>query len=180
MTSSTTCPMPICYGIYIDGELVSSLRHPPPHAATCACRRPIRCSTDVLDPLLDQGVTFIDPGRFTADYEASLAYPALPFLTLRIAVMATWHFRVKYCLSLGAARARGVLPAGVQLDALREARYYHGLSFPMELWACDCPVVYPQPDGALPVLPLDRGGAAPAVPRRRTRRRYGCARRCAR
>ena len=91
-------PNAFCYGIYIDGRLVSSLRL---HHVTREHKVSPSYSVfpDVLDPLLEAGHTFIDPGRFTADLEASLAYPALPFLTLRIAVMAVWHFRVKYCLS---------------------------------------------------------------------------------
>jgi hypothetical protein len=100
--------------------------------------------TDVLDPLLDAGATFVDPGRFTADHEASLAYPALPFLTLRIAVMATWHFRVKYCLSTVRPEHVAFYRRVFNSTKFGEARYYHGLAFPMEMWACECPVVYPK------------------------------------
>lgn len=131
-----------CYGIYIDDELVSSLRL---HYMTPEFRMSPSYSVfqDVLDPLLDAGHTIIDPGRFTADYEATLAYPALPFLTLRIAVMATWHFRVKFCLSSVRPEHAAFYRRVFQSTRLAEARYYHGLSFPMEMWSCDCPVVYP-------------------------------------
>jgi hypothetical protein len=130
------------FGVHIDGELVSSIRlhhvsakHPfGPSMKSCP---------DVLEPLLARGETFIDPSRFTADYEASLAYPALPFLTLRIAVMATWHFRVKYCLSTVRPEHAAFYRRVFNSTRLADARYYHGLSFPMEMWACDCPVVYP-------------------------------------
>jgi hypothetical protein len=135
-------PNAFCYGIYIDGQLVSSLRI---HHLTYAERRSPSYSVfkDVLDPLLDQHMTIIDPGRFTADFEASLAYPALPFLTLRIAVMATWHFRVKFCLSSVRPEHAAFYRRVFNSTRLSEARFYHGLSFPMEMWACDCPVVYP-------------------------------------
>src|SRR3569623_122167 len=135
-------PNAYCYGIYIDGQLVSSLRL---HHLTAEFRDSPSHSvfTDVLDPILDRGETVIDPGRFTADYEASLAYPALPFLSLRIAVMATWHFRVKYCLSTVRPEHAACYRRVFNSSRLAEARYYHGLSFPMEMWACDCPVVYP-------------------------------------
>ena len=87
-----------CFGVYMDGELVSSLRF---HHLTPAYRNSPSHSVfpDILDPMLESGATILDPGRFTADYEASLAYPALPFLTLRVGVMAIQHFGVKYCLS---------------------------------------------------------------------------------
>lgn len=125
-----------CFGIYIDNELVSSLRL---HHLTPAFRTSPSHSvfTDILDPILDKGHTILDPGRFTADHEASLAYPALPFLTLRVGVMAIRHFGVKYALSSvrpehGAfyKRVFGSVP-------MSEPRYYHGLTFPMVLYACD-------------------------------------------
>lgn len=135
-------PNAYCYGIYIDGRLVSSLRL---HHMTRDNKQSPSYSVfgDVLDPLLEEGHTFIDPGRFTADFEASLAYPALPFLTLRIAVMATWHFRVKYCLSTVRAEHVAFYRRVFNSKQFAGPRYYHGLSFPMEMWACDCPVVYP-------------------------------------
>jgi len=91
----------------------------------------------VLDPLLDQGITVLDPGRFTADYEASLAYPALPFLTLRIPTIAIWHFQVKYCLNSVRPEHSAFYRRVFRSIQLSEARYYHGLSFPMVLYACD-------------------------------------------
>jgi hypothetical protein len=136
-------PNAYCYGVYIDGRLVSSLRL---HHMTRDNKLSPSYSvfTDILDPLLEAGHTFIDPGRFTADLEASLAYPALPFLTLRIAVMATWHFRVKYCLSTVRPEHVAFYRRVFNSTQLGAARYYHGLAFPMEMWACDCPVVYPK------------------------------------
>src|SRR3569833_2864519 len=135
-------PNAYCYGVYIDGQLVSSLRL---HHMTRTHKMSPSYSvfTDVLDPLLEEGLTFIDPGRITADLDASLAYPALPFLTLRIAVMATWHFRVKYCLSTVRPEHVAFYRRVFNSTKLADARYYHGLAFPMEMWACDVPVVYP-------------------------------------
>ena len=131
------------YGIYIDGALVSSLRF---HLITPDYRTAPSYSvfTDVLDPLLDDGATFIDPGRFTADYEASLAYPALPFLTLRIAVMASAYHSVRYCLSSVRPEHAAFYRRVFNSARLADSRYYHGLSFPMELWASHVPVEYPR------------------------------------
>jgi hypothetical protein len=135
-------PNAYCYGIYIDGQLVSSLRL---HHMTGDVRMSPSYSvfTDALEPVLDAGLSCIDPGRFTSDYEASLAYPALPFLTLRIAVMATWHFRVKYCLASVRPEHAAFYRRVFKSTLMSPARYYHGLTFPMELWACDVPAVYP-------------------------------------
>jgi len=129
-------PNVYCYGVYIDDRLVSSVRF---HHLTPAFRESPSHSvfTDVLDPLLDQGITVLDPGRFTADYEASLAYPALPFLTLRIPTIAIWHFQVKYCLNSVRPEHSAFYRRVFRSIQLSEARYYHGLSFPMVLYACD-------------------------------------------
>lgn len=91
-------PNVMCYGIYIEGELVSSLRL---HHLDAAHRHSpsMTAYADILHPLLDKGMHFIDPSRFTADRDAALAYPALPFLTLRLAAMACEYFRPDYCLS---------------------------------------------------------------------------------
>jgi hypothetical protein len=129
-------PNVYCYGVYIDDRLVSSVRF---HHLTPSFRESPSHSvfTDVLDPLLDQGMTILDPGRFTADYEASLAYPALPFLTLRSPTIAIWHFRVKYCLNSVRPEHTAFYRRVFRSTQLSGARYYHGLSFPMVLYACD-------------------------------------------
>lgn len=126
-------PNAMCFGVHIDGELVSSIRlhhvtaeHPyGPSIKSCA---------DIVEPLLAKGQTFIDPSRFTADYEASLAYPALPFLTLRIAVMATDYFETTACLALvrreHAAFYRRVFGA----TEMSDTRPYPGLNFPVVLY----------------------------------------------
>jgi hypothetical protein len=129
-----------CFGVYIDGELVSSLRF---HHVTAA-QRVSPCMSvwpDILGPELDRGLAFIDPGRFTADYEATLAYPALPYLTLRIAAMACEYFPVRYCTSAirpeHAAFYRRVFSA----RAFGEERRYSDLAFPMRLYVADVPII---------------------------------------
>lgn len=91
-------PNGMCYGIYIDGRLVSSIRL---HHLTAEHRRSpsMTAYADILHPMLDKGMHFIDPSRFTVDRDAALAFPALPFLTLRLAAMACEHFVPDYCLS---------------------------------------------------------------------------------
>jgi hypothetical protein len=131
-------PNAYAYGVYLDGQLVSSVRF---HHMTPGFRDAPSHSvfTDVLDPLLDKGATMIDPGRFTADYEASLAFPALPFLTLRVVVMATVHWEVDYCLSSVRPEHVAFYRRVFNSKKLSEERYYHGLAFPMQLYASHVP-----------------------------------------
>jgi hypothetical protein len=91
-------PNGMCYGIYIHGELASSIRL---HHLTSEHRYSpsMTAYADVLHPMLDKGMHFVDPSRFTADRDLALAYPALPFLTLRLAAMACEYFVPDYCLS---------------------------------------------------------------------------------
>lgn len=130
-----------CYGVYIDGELVSSVRF---HHLTQEFRTSPSHSVfgDILDPILDQGHTVLDPGRFTADYEASLAYPALPYLTLRIPTIAVLYYSAKYCLNSVRPEHGAFYKRVYRSVALSEPRYYHGLSFPMVLYACDLIPIY--------------------------------------
>ena len=129
-------PNVMCYGVYIDGQLVSSIRlhHVTPEERSSPSRV---IYADRLDAILDEGKSYIDPSRFTADHEATLAFPALPFLTLRIAAMASEYFNAYYCLSSvrpeHAAFYKRVF-GSVQLEG---ERYYPGLKFPVCLYAAE-------------------------------------------
>ena len=129
------------FGVYIDDQLVSSVRF---HHLTRDFRKSPSHSVfgDILDPLLDQGMTILDPGRFTADHEASLAYPALPYLTLRIPTIAVLYFGAKYCLNSVRPEHGAFYRRVYRSVAMSEPRYYHGLSFPMVLYACDLIPIY--------------------------------------
>lgn len=126
-------PNGMSFGVHIDGELVSSIRL---HHLTAAERRSpsMKVFPEVLGPMLDRGDRFIDPSRFTSDYEASLAYPALPFLTLRIAVMATVHFGATMCLALVRPEHAAFYRRVFQSEEMGEARTYPGLAFPVALY----------------------------------------------
>lgn len=127
-----------CFGVYIDDRLVSSLRFhivtPQMPESPCMSVWP-----DVLEPLLEEGASFIDPGRFTADFEASLAYPALPYLTLRIAAMACEHFPVRYCMSAVRPEHTAFYRRVFGAAPLGDERRYANLAFPMQLYAAEVP-----------------------------------------
>lgn len=134
-------PNVYCFGVYLDDQLVSSVRihHITPEYRTSPSHSVF---PDLLDPLLDAGATMLDPGRFTADHEASLAYPALPYLTLRLPTIAVMHFNVRYVLSSVRPEHAAFYRRVYRSQQLGEPRYYHGLSFPMVPLACDIDVMY--------------------------------------
>jgi hypothetical protein len=129
------------FGVYIDGGLAASLRI---HYLTPETPKSPANSlfNDVLQPLLDRGATFIDPTRFTVDFEASLAYPALPFLTLRLAVMATRHFRASYGLHCVRTEHGPFYKRVLSSTLMCPARQYPGVGFPMELWGTQAQLIY--------------------------------------
>lgn len=136
-------PNAYCFGIYIDDKLVSSLRlH---HIAPDERRSPsMTVYDDILDPMLDKGMTFTDPTRFTADREASLAFPALPYLTLRLALMASEHFSVDYCLSSVRPEHASFYRRVFLCEQMGPERVYNGLSFPIVLMATHVPTALPR------------------------------------
>lgn len=91
-------PASMTFGIYIDEVLTASIRlHvvTPEHRVSPA----LDMFPSHLSPLLDQGLRFIDPSRFTVDLDRARELPGLPHITLRPAVMATRYFNADYCLS---------------------------------------------------------------------------------
>lgn len=86
------------YGVYIDGILVSTLRV---HHITAEHRigTSAKLFPDILGPMLDNNMSFVDPTRFAADPAYLAEFPAIPYLTLRIAAMASEYFNASFCLA---------------------------------------------------------------------------------
>jgi hypothetical protein len=126
---------PNCYkfGIYIDGTLVSTLRiH---HVSGKVPLSPsMMVYGDILRPLLAAGDTFIDPSRFAADPEWSRVYPQIPYLTLRLAGMACFHFQAPYCLSTIKEEHVGFYKRIYRSEQIGELRDYPGLNYPVVLY----------------------------------------------
>lgn len=133
-------PNCFCFGVYIDNQLASSLRFhvvtPEQPYSPCMSVWP-----DVLQPILDQGLGFIDPGRFTVNFDLSLSYPALPYLTLRIAAMACEYFPVRYCMSAVRPEHTAFYKRIFGAQPLGDQRSYANLSFPMQLYTADVPEI---------------------------------------
>lgn len=82
---------------------------------------------DIIDPLIDQGKTFIDPGRFVVDQEAARRHPELMHFTIRLAPMAAvWH-GVDIGLGCVQQRHRAYYKRYFGFSLLCEPRPYEGL-----------------------------------------------------
>ncbi|HTN63660.1 MAG TPA: hypothetical protein VL147_19255 [Devosia sp.] len=131
------------YGVYIDDTLVSSIRlHIATQANPASPSRAIW--PEILGGIIAGGGSYIDPSRFTADHEASLAFPALPYLTLRIAVMACKHFAATYCISSVRPEHAAFYKRVFGSTQLAGEGYWGELTFPVCLYASFLPTMYPR------------------------------------
>ena len=87
------------FGVYVDGELCSSLRI---HVLTSEWRMSYSTELygDVLHSRLDRGEVFVDPARLAADPEKAKQFPELPYVTLRLAYLACDHFNADTGLAM--------------------------------------------------------------------------------
>jgi N-acyl-L-homoserine lactone synthetase len=86
------------FGLYLDGELASSIRI---HVASAAYPDfpSHKVFADVLEPELQAGRVLIDYTRFVTSKTLSQLNPALPYATLRLGWMAGEHFRAQLLLA---------------------------------------------------------------------------------
>lgn len=136
-------PNCFCFGVYIDDRLVSSIRL---HLTTPEQRTSpsLGIWPEVLGGILDRGETYIDPSRFTADRDATLEFPALPYLTLRIGVMAVTHFNATYCLSSVRPEHAAFYKRVFGSTQLAGEGRWGELAFPVCLYATYLPVTLPR------------------------------------
>lgn len=85
------------FGVYVDGKLASSVRihyvtRDMPNAPV------MDIFGDLLMPRLERGETFINPTMFAADPLNEIAHRAIPYVTLRLAVMANSYFDSTSCV----------------------------------------------------------------------------------
>ncbi|MDE5453399.1 hypothetical protein GWE18_11075 [Bradyrhizobium sp. CSA112] len=128
------------FGIYVDGELCSSLRV---HVLTQESRTSYATELfgDVLHPRLDRGEVIIDPARFVADPEKAQRFPELPYLTVRLAYLACEYFNA----DTGLAQVRGEHQAFYRRvflqETIAEPRSFPNVLKKVALMACDFPAV---------------------------------------
>lgn len=126
------------FGIYLDGELTSSIRisaATPDNDDTPA----VNAFRDLLEPELAQGKVIVDPNRFVADPLRRTKYPELPYMTLRLAYVACTHFGA----DIGTATVRKEHQAFYRRVFLHRSlcppRPYPTLTKPLCLMAVDYP-----------------------------------------
>jgi hypothetical protein len=87
------------FAVYRREQLISTLRVHIVNSENLACNSR-DYFPDVIDPLIAQGLSFMDPTRFAIDPEITEDVNVIPLITLRLGFMAAKHFGTDFCLSM--------------------------------------------------------------------------------
>lgn len=131
-------PNSYLYGVYYDGNLVSTVRlsHVTPEFPKSPS---VKVFGDVLEPRLAAGESFIDPSRFASDGEWSGTLRVLPYITLRLALISTYFFEPTSCLTAVKEDHAAFYRRMFLAKPLVQARDYPGLIRPVDLWESKYP-----------------------------------------
>jgi hypothetical protein len=125
------------FGIFVDGVMASTIRV---HFANA--RMPISPSTEVFSDVLARrvarGESFVDPSRFAADHEFSASLRSLPYITLRLAVVACNHFNATSCLTAIKEEHASFYHRIFRSEQVAPPRTYPGLTVPVHLYESRC------------------------------------------
>ena len=125
------------FGVFFDGALVSTIRI---HYASA--KYAVSPSTDVFGDVLARrlsaGETFVDPSRFAADLEWSTSLRVLPYVTLRLAVVACNKFKATYCLTAIKEEHSSFYQRIFRSEQAVPPRTYPGLTVPVHLFQSKC------------------------------------------
>lgn len=128
------------FGVYIDGELCSSIRVSvaTPEYPTSPS---VEVFPDILRPELARGRTLVDPTRFVADPEKARRFPELPYATVRLGYVAGVHFNADMGLATVRAEHRAFYRRIFLQEPLCEPRLFPGLLKPVGLMAAHYPTL---------------------------------------
>jgi hypothetical protein len=126
------------FGIYIQGELCSSVRI---SVLTTEWRQSFSPEVfgEIIHPRLDRGEILIDPARFVADPEKAKRFPELPYVTLRLAYLACEYFNADAGLALVRPEHQAFYRRVFMHTTIAEPRLLSGLLKPVGLMAADFP-----------------------------------------
>jgi N-acyl-L-homoserine lactone synthetase len=142
------------FGLHMGGELVSSVRF---HVISTAARRGpgLDVFPDLVSPMVESGVTVIDPTRLVASKEASRRHPELPYLTLRVIAMACQYFRAGACLATVRIEHEAFYRRVFGCTPICEPRPYPTLKRPIALMVTDVDSIVDRVARRYPVMVSD-------------------------
>jgi hypothetical protein len=124
------------FGVYVDDELASSIRFTIADQSIFDLPA-ISVFPDILEPLLKDGKTILDPTRFVTDPNARRRYPKLSYVTVRIALMAAEFLRADMLLATVRTEHQAFYNRVLGHQVLADARPYPSLTRPISLMNLD-------------------------------------------
>ena len=126
------------FGVYIDGELASSIRI---HVASREhpAFPTLDVFPDILQTEIDAGKVIVDSTRFVADEKLSRTYRVLPYATLRLGGMAAHHFHADHLLAAVRPEHQAFYRRIFHHRLVGAPRPYPGLAKPICLMMADYP-----------------------------------------
>jgi hypothetical protein len=130
---------PNCYrfGVFIDGELVSTVRiH---HITRAEPYGPVmKVFGDTLRPRLASGDSFINPTLFAGEPHYRSPLRALPYLTLRLGLLASVYFDATSCVGVVREEHTAFYRRVFGAVQVGEPRAYPPFSVPVVLYDANC------------------------------------------
>lgn len=143
------------FGVYFEGNLVSTLRlhhvdrqHPQSPST--------RVFEEVLMPRIAAGETFVDPSRFAADAEWAMSLRVLPYITLRLAMVACRYFEPSACLTAIKEEHASFYKRVFNAKPVVDGQTYPGLTMPVFLYESTCPEAPDQAEARFPFFKSSR------------------------
>ena len=125
---------PYChiFGMYIDEHLISTIRL---HLATADHLHgpTAHFFPECAKSLTANGKCYIDPSRFAADQDKMWEFPAIPFLTLRLAAAASEFFNASHCMSFVRSDVASFYRRSFGAIDMEPPQYVRGYSVPVVL-----------------------------------------------
>jgi hypothetical protein len=130
---------PNCYrfGVFIDGELVGTVRiH---HISKDEPYGPVmKTFDDILRPRLERGESFINPTMLAAEPYYRSPLQALPYLTLRLGLVASVYFDATSCVGVVREEHTAFYRRIFGAVQLGKPRTYPPISVPVMLYDANC------------------------------------------
>jgi hypothetical protein len=125
------------FGVFIDGELVSTVRihhltAEHPHAPVMGVYG------DVFEPRLERGETFNNPSLLAADPALTSLHRVLPYVTLRLAVIANDWFGTTATVCLIRDEHTAFYRRTFGAEQVGEPRPYRPFTVPVMLYESNC------------------------------------------
>ncbi|MEL6948046.1 MAG: hypothetical protein AAFO73_10480 [Pseudomonadota bacterium] len=137
------------FGIYIAGRLASTLRLSYLSANTQHTPS-MMTHGETLAPYLAKRQLLVDPTRLVIDPRSVAQFPELPYLTMRVPIMACLHFGADQCLSLVKRQHATFYKRLFRSHVIGPPVFYEGLNMDVQLMISSVPDIHDHLDTRYP------------------------------